>query len=141
MQPGSLIDVSFTPRQDKAVAQEVKVLAKPGDNYIFSGTVTNLNMRTATLFVDNTTDDQNYEVHFSRDTVNDFQGLRVGAQVTARATFDGKQYIASNVHVEKPEPKQPAPDTSEQPQTPGQQSETQPAPGQQQPADQQSEVH
>jgi cold shock CspA family protein len=105
----------------------VKVLAKPGDNYIFSGTVTNLNMRTSTLFIDNTTDDQNYEVHFSRDAVNNFQGLRVGAQVTARATFDGKQYTASNVHVEKPQPNQPeqspAPNQPDQPQAPGQQSE------------------
>ncbi len=134
VQPGSLIDVSFTPRQDKAVAQEVKLLAKPGDNYIFSGKVTNVNMRTSSFFVDNSTDDQSYEVHFTRETVNDFPALRVGAQVTARATFDGKQYVASNVHVEKPEPGQ-----SEQ-QTPEHQPESQPAPEQQTPG-QQSDVH
>ncbi len=128
VQPGSLIDVSFAPRQDKAVAQEVKVLAKPGDNYIFSGTITNLNMRTSTLFIDNTTDDESYEVHFTRDAVNNLQGLHVGVQVTARATFDGKQYVATNVHVEKPEPKpseQPAPAQPEQQPSPGQQSEVQ----------------
>jgi uncharacterized protein DUF5666 len=133
LQPGSLIDVEFTPRQDKAVAQEVKLLAKPGDNYIFSGKVTNVNMRTGSFFVDNTTDDQNYEVHFTRDSVNDFPALRVGAQVTARATFDGKQYVASNVHIEKPQPDQP------EPQAPGQQPESQPTPDQQAPG-QQSEV-
>ena len=137
--PGSLIDVSFTPRQDKAVAQEVKVLAKPGDNYIFSGKVTNVNMRTSSFFVDNTTDDQNYEVHFTRETVNDFPALRVGAQITARATFDGKQYVASNVHVEKPEPSQasqqaPAAQPENQPTT------DQPTPDQQTPG-QQTEVH
>ena len=64
VQPGSLIDVQFSPRRDQAVAQEVKVLAKPGDNYIFSGVVTNLNMRTNSFFVDNKSDDQSYEVHF-----------------------------------------------------------------------------
>lgn len=135
VQPGSLIDVAFTPRQDKAVAQEVKVLAKPGDNYIFSGKVTNVNMRTGSFFVDNTTDDQNYEVHFTRDSVNDFPALRVGAQVTARATFDGKQYVASNVHVEKPQPGQPEQKGPDQQQPANQPTTDQQSPGQQ------SEVH
>ena len=107
VEPGSLIDVQFSPRQDKAVAEEINVLAKPGENYIFSGTVTNLNMRTSSFFVDNKSDDQSYEVHFTRAAVTDIQALRVGAEVTARATFDGKQYTASNVRVEKPESKEP----------------------------------
>ncbi len=103
VQPGSIIDVQFSPRRDRAVAQEVKLLAKPGDNYIFSGTVTSMDMRTNSFFVDNKSDNESYEVHFSRTTVSDPQALRVGAEVTARATFDGKQYTASNVRVEKPE--------------------------------------
>jgi len=104
IQPGSLIDVQFSPRRDRAVAQEIKLLAKPGDNYIFSGTVTSMDMRTSSFFVDNKSDNESYEVHFSRAAVSDPQSLRVGAEVTARATFDGKQYTASNVRVEKPEP-------------------------------------
>ena len=55
----------------------------------------------------------------ARDAVTDMSALRVGVEVTARTVFDGKQYTASNVRVEKPE-----------------QSE----PGQQQPSGQQSEV-
>jgi hypothetical protein len=120
VQPGSLIDVQFSPRRDATVAQEIRVVAKPGDNYIFSGTVTDLNMRTGSFFVDNKSDDQSYEVHFARNTVSDMQGLRVGAEVTARAVFDGKQYTASNVRVEKAEP---AADSAQTP--PGQQSEVQ----------------
>lgn len=103
LQPGSLIDVQFSPRRDRAVAQEIKVLAKPGDNYIFSGTVTSMDLRTSSFFVDNKSDNESYEVHFSRTAVSDPQALKVGAEVTARATFDGKQYTASNVRVEKPE--------------------------------------
>lgn len=117
VQPGSLIDVEFSPRRDQTVAQEIKVLAKPGDNYIFSGVVTNLNMRTNSFFLDNKSDDESYEVHFSRDAVTDLSALRVGAEVTARTVFDGKQYMASNVRVEKPEASQPQPS--------GQQSEVQ----------------
>lgn len=120
VQPGSLIDVQFSPRRDQTVAQEVKVLAKPGDNYIFSGVVTNLNMRTNSFFLDNQSDEESYEVHFSRDTVTDLSALRVGAEVTARTVFDGKQYTASNVRVEKLDQSRP----DQQPPS-GQQSEVQ----------------
>jgi len=119
LQPGSLIDVQFAPRRDSTVAQDIKVVAKPGDNYIFSGTVTDINMRTNSFFVDNKTDDQSYEVHFARNTVSDMQALKIGAEVTARAVFDGKQYTASNVRVEKTE----SPDSTPSPS--GQQSEVQ----------------
>ena len=114
VQSGSLIDVQFFPRRDQAVAKEIMVLAKPGDNYIFSGVVTSMDMRTNSFFVDNKSDDQSYEVHFSRSSVSDPEALKVGAEITARTIFDGKQYTASNVRVEKP-------DQSE----PGQQSEVQ----------------
>ncbi len=101
VQPGSLIDVQFSPRADsRDVAQQVDVLAKPGDNYIFSGVVTNLDMRTNSFFVDNKSDDETYEVHFSPAVLSDARALKVGSEVTARTTFDGKQYIASNVRIE-----------------------------------------
>jgi hypothetical protein len=119
LQPGSLIDVQFSPRRDQAIAQEVKVLAKPGDNYIFSGVVTNVNMRTNSFFLDNKSDDESYEVHFSRAAVTDMPALHVGAQVTARTVFDGKQYTASNVRVEKPE------QSDSDQASPGQQTEVQ----------------
>lgn len=119
LQPGSLIDVQFSPRRDQAIAQEVKILAKPGDNYIFSGVITNLNMRTSSFFLDNKSDDESYEVHFSRDAVTNMAALRVGAEVTARTVFDGKQYTASNVRVEKTEQNEPNPVPA------GQQSEVQ----------------
>jgi hypothetical protein len=107
VQAGSLIDVQFSPRRDQTVAQEIVVLAKPGDNYIFSGVVTCMDMRTNSFYVDNKSDEQSYEVHFSRSTVSDPDALKVGAEVTARTTFDGKQYIANNVRVEKPDQGEP----------------------------------
>lgn len=101
--PGSLIDVQFSPRRDKAVAKQVQLLAKPGDNYIFTGVVTNIDMRTNSFYVDNKSDDQSYEVHFAPGAVSDVRALRIGSQVTARAVFDGKAYVASNVRVENGE--------------------------------------
>lgn len=102
VQPGSLIDVQFAPRRDnRDVAEEITVLAKPGDVYTFSGVVTNLDMRTNSLFLDNQSDDRSYQLHFSPAALPGAHALRVGEQVTARAVFDGKQYQASNIHVDK----------------------------------------
>ena len=101
VQPGALVDVQFSPhRSDRDVARQVIVVAKPGDNYIFSGTVTHLDMRSNSLFVDNKSDDQSYEVHFTPAAVADMQHLRIGSEVTARATFDGKQYKADNIRID-----------------------------------------
>lgn len=101
VQPGALINVQFSPRSDnRDVAQDVMVLAKPGDNYIFSGTVTNLDMRSNTFFVDNQADDQSYEVHFSPTVLADARSLKIGQEVTARAVFDGKKYQATNIRLE-----------------------------------------
>jgi cold shock CspA family protein len=102
VQAGALINVHFSPRADnRDVAQEVMVLAKPGDNYIFSGTVTNLDMRSSTFFVDNQADEQSYEVHFSPTVMADARSLKIGQEVTARAVFDGKKYQATNIRVDK----------------------------------------
>ncbi len=76
------------------------MLAKPGDNYIFSGTVIGLDMRSDTLMLENRSDDQPYEIHFSSLALSDPHALKVGQEVTARATFDGKQYKASNLRIE-----------------------------------------
>ena len=101
VQPGSLINVQFSPRSDnRDVAQEVVVLAKPGDNYIFSGVVTNLDMRTSSFFVDNQADDQSYQVYFSPTALAEAHSLKIGQEVTARAIFDGKQYKATNIRIE-----------------------------------------
>ena len=101
---GSLIDVQFSAdRANHDVAQEITVLAKPGDNYVFSGEVTSLDMRTDTLAVNNRSDQQTYDLHFDPKQLQDPRALKVGSEVTARATFDGKQYKTSNLRIEAPE--------------------------------------
>jgi hypothetical protein len=107
VQPGALIDVQFSAsKQQGDVAQAIVVLAKPGDNYIFSGVVTGLDMHSNMLVLQNSADDQDYEVHFSSAALSDARALKVGSEVTARATFDGKQYKASNVRIESSSPDQ-----------------------------------
>ncbi len=103
VRPGSLIDVQFsTDHSNRDVAQEIIVLAKPGENYVFSGTVTSVDMRAGTLALDNRSDDQNYEIHFDPATATGSHALKVGSEITARALFDGKVYKASDVSIEEP---------------------------------------
>jgi len=101
LQPGSLVDVQFAPgRNNRPVANEIVILAEPGDSYVFSGTVVSLDMRTNSLSLENRGDQQTYELHFSAATLPDAHALKVGSEVTARAVFDGKQYKANNLQVE-----------------------------------------
>jgi hypothetical protein len=101
VQPGSLVDVQFAPRRgDQDMARVISVVAKPGDDYIFSGVVSHLDMRTDSMFIDNKSDEQSYEVHFTPADIADVQQLRVGSEVTARAIFDGKQYKANNITID-----------------------------------------
>jgi hypothetical protein len=97
LKPGSLVDVMFLPGQKGGSARQVLVLAVPGQSFIFSGKVTNLDISTGTLSIDNQTDDKNYTIHFNPSTVDDREHLTVGAEIIAQATFDGQSYHATNV--------------------------------------------
>ena len=62
VQPGSLIDIQFSlDPSNRDVAEEFTVLAKPGESFVFSGTVSSLDVRSGALAVDNHSDDQNYD--------------------------------------------------------------------------------
>ena len=101
VQPGSLVDVQFAPGKDKRdVAQEVILLAKPGDTYVFSGVVTNIDLRSNTLALENRSDDQTYELHFDQSAVDDKSKLKVGSEVTAHVVFNGKQYNANDLQLQ-----------------------------------------
>ena len=101
--PGALLDVQFSPGHGRTgEAREIAVLARPGANYVFAGRVTNLDLRSGTLSVDNQTDSKNYDLRFDPARIEQRDQLRVGAEITARATFDGKAYRASDVTVARP---------------------------------------
>ena len=101
LRPGSLVDVQFAPGKDQhEQAQEVIVLARPGESYVFTGVVTNVDMRNGTLAVENRSDNQTYELHFTDAALDDRDKLKVGSEVTAHAIFDGKQYNAKDLELQ-----------------------------------------
>lgn len=102
LRQGALVDVQFAPgREKRDVAREIILLARPGDSYVFSGVVTNVNMRDGTLALENRSDDQTYELHFGNSALDDRNKLKVGAEVTAHAVFDGKQYTANDLQIQQ----------------------------------------
>ena len=80
--------------------KQVILLAKPGDTYVFSGVVTNIDLRDGTLALQNRSDDQTYELHFDQSAVDDRSKLKVGSEVTAHAVFNGKQYNANDLQLQ-----------------------------------------
>ena len=94
LKPGSLVDVQFVPG---GAAKKVSVLAVPGEEFIFSGRITDLNLSTGVLAVDNESDQKNYELHFNPATLRDQNGIRIGTEISARAKFNGRSYDASQI--------------------------------------------
>ena len=101
LKPGALLDVMFAPGRHGGTADQISILAAPGEDFIFAGKVTNLDLSRGVLNVDNESDGKNYEVRFAPANLDDPNALRVGKDITARAQFDGKQYHANQVTVMK----------------------------------------
>jgi hypothetical protein len=97
IKPGALMDVRFAPGQKGGTAQQVGLLAVPGESFVFAGRVTHLDISSGTLAIDNESDERNYTVHFNLATVENREQLSVGSEVSARATFDGKNYNAQQL--------------------------------------------
>lgn len=94
---GALIDVQFWPaKAQRGVARQITVLAAPGANYLFAGVVTNVNMRDGVLSIENQSDGKVYDVEFTPQTTGE-DVLRVGANLSITATFDGAAYRASRI--------------------------------------------
>ncbi len=100
LRPGTLLAVRFSPdRANRGVAREVEVLATPGTSHIFSGKLTHLDLRSGTLAVENRTDNKIYDIKFRPASQQIGDDLMVGAEVTVKASFDGKGYTADSITV------------------------------------------
>jgi hypothetical protein len=102
LKPGTLLDVMFAPGQKGGTAQQVLVLAVPGESFIFAGRVTHLDISQGTVAIENESDEKNYTVYFNPSGVEDRERLTLGSQVTARATFDGRNYHAQQLTLMSP---------------------------------------
>jgi hypothetical protein len=100
LKPGTLVHVRFSASSpNRGLAREVSIVATPGSVYTFSGKVTFLDLHRGLLALQNSTDDRNYEIHFSPEAVTDRTNLGVGRDVLVRATFEGTRYTAQSVNL------------------------------------------
>lgn len=100
VKPGTLVHVRFSASSpNRGLAREVSIVATPGSVFTFSGKVTFLDLHRGLLALQNSTDDRNYEIHFSPEAVTDRRNLGVGREVLVRATFEGTRYTAQSVNL------------------------------------------
>jgi hypothetical protein len=102
VKPGTLVHVRFSASSpNRGLAREVSIVATPGAVFTFSGKVTFLDLHRGLLALQNSTDDRNYEIHFSPEVVTDRSSLGVGRDVLVRATFEGTRYTAQSVNLSR----------------------------------------
>jgi hypothetical protein len=99
--PGSLVAVKFTSdNRGQGVAQEVAVLAAPGATFLFSGSLTDLDLHSGALTVADPRNNQAYRVYF--DPTHEPAGqLRAGQHVRISADYDGNRYVATQIQIEQ----------------------------------------
>jgi hypothetical protein len=98
--PGTLVTIQF--RADgtgRAIANQIKVLAKPGSEFIFAGRLVHVDDSRRLMVVTDPRDNQSYEVTFDPGKLLGQSDLHEGAEVTVSARFDGKTYVATGVTV------------------------------------------
>ena len=100
VRPGTLVHVRFAAESpNRGLAREIRIVAAPGSNFTFSGKITFLDLHRGILAIQNSTDDRNYEIHFSPATATERNRLGVGTEVMVVATFEGTQYTARSINV------------------------------------------
>jgi hypothetical protein len=97
--PGALVTVKFAGAGGGSIAQEIHVLANPGENFTFVGKITFLDLRLKRFAVANQTDSETYDIALDQLAPSQIRELRVGSDAVVKAVFNGKSYEAQNVEV------------------------------------------
>lgn len=99
--PGTLVSVNFLPEPgNHPVVRQVRILITPGTEFSFTGRVAALDLHVG-LMVITAVDRKTYEIHFNPATLPVGSDLREGALVTVLTRYDGNQYVARGVTVNK----------------------------------------
>lgn len=94
---GALVSLTFEPSaHGDGVAKDVTILATPGASFVFSGTITALNVPGGYLVLTDPRDNKQYQIHFdsySSETSN----LHLGQHLRVSADYDGTRYVATEL--------------------------------------------
>ena len=98
---GTLVSVVFlADGSDQAIAQQVSILAAPGNTVVFTGRLVHLDLHLGLLVLVDPRDQKSYEITFDPNVLPVSDSLREGASVVATTSFDGDHYVASAITVD-----------------------------------------
>lgn len=98
---GTLVSITFEPGSaGRSVANKIAVLAVPGFDFVFGGSVSSLDMSSGSLVVFDPRDNKSYQIHFDPARIPVSRNLRTGSQVSVTANFDGTQYMANQITIQ-----------------------------------------
>lgn len=98
--PGSLVSVLFdSNNKGQGTATQISVLAAPGATFIFSGTLSALDMHNGALTLLDAKSNQAYQIFFD-PTHQSATSLRPGQRVRISADYDGNRYVATEISVQ-----------------------------------------
>jgi hypothetical protein len=96
---GALVSVKFqSDGTGRGAIREIQVLAAPGADFLFNGTVSFLDMHSGLLVLVDPRDQKHYEISFN-SSLPGSGNLREGVDVTVNAGFDGTRYSAKTLDV------------------------------------------
>jgi hypothetical protein len=91
--PGALVSVKFEAgKASQGIAKQITILAVPGAAFIFSGTISALDLSAGSITLVDPRDNRNYQVFFKPRLFLENQSLHVGSKVQLTATYNGVRY-------------------------------------------------
>jgi hypothetical protein len=95
---GALISASFMPEPGgRDLAGRITVLAVPGSTFVFSGSISFLDVRSGLFDVVDPRDGKSYQIHFDSTRIPRSGNLHIGDHVSVRAQYEGSGYEAGEI--------------------------------------------
>lgn len=92
---GTLISATFqSDKNGRGEARQITILATPGSTFVFSGTLSSLDMHTGVLVVIDPRDSQSYRIFFNPARLSVAKNFHLGDHIRVTAIYDGARYTA-----------------------------------------------
>jgi len=98
---GALVSIEFTSdRKGRGVASQIAILATPGSESAFSGSLSALDIHSGLMVLVDPRDNKSYQIYFDPTQLPASRNLHEGDNVSVTAQYDGKRYVASALTVD-----------------------------------------
>lgn len=97
--PGALVSIKFAGGGPDTSADEIRVLANPGESFTFVGEITYLDVHLRRMAIANRSDNQNYDITLDKIDEGRLRVMKIGSHAVLTAIFNGKNYEAQTVDV------------------------------------------